>query len=150
MKLTNEQIAAELWALQNAVHEAVTHVGQKFPKTVRSKCLALLSLIQGVLRANHRELNYGTWQDLDEEQIAAELKALQSAVQHVLDIVASEQMILDLRAYQNAVHDTALQENTRTEIEAETAAVESHFNMLRQKIHQLLLMQVCLSSWTRG
>ena len=109
-----------------------------------------MSLIEEVLRAEQRECGYGTWQDLDEEQIAAEAAAWQTAVQYVLDIVASEQMIRDLQAHQNAVHDTALQEQTRVEIEAETAAVEEHFNMLRQTIQQLLLLQVSAVSRCRA
>ena len=150
MKLTNRQIDAELRALRNALHEAVTLVGQAFPPKVRSKCLAALSLIEAVLTAEHRELNYATWQNLDEEQIAAELESLKSAVKHVTDIVFSEQYILDLQSYYNALHNPALQENTRIEIEQETTAVESHFNVLRQEIHRLLLMQLSLGEEARA
>ena len=80
MKLTDEQITAELQTLQTAVHEKVTLVGQVLPRRARGKCLGILSLIGTVLRSLLREVAFGTWQELGEEQIAGELQALQTAV----------------------------------------------------------------------
>jgi len=140
MKLTNEQITDELQKLQMAVHEKVTLVGQVFPRRTRGKCLGILSLIGTVLRALLREVAFGTWQELGEEQIAGELQALQTAVEHVTDIVACEQIVGDLQALQTVTQDTALQEATGMEIQAQQAAVQEHFDMLRQSIQQLRLL----------
>jgi len=140
MKLTNEQIADELQKLQMAVHEKVTVVGQVFPRRTRGKCLGILSLIGTVLRALLREVAFGTWQELGEEQIAGELQALQTAVEHVTYIVACEGIVGELQAWQTVTQDTALQETARVEIQAQQAAIEEHFDMARQSIQQLRLL----------
>jgi len=142
MKLTNEQIATELQALQTAVDEKVTLVGQVFPQRSRGQCLNILNLIGTLLRSLLREVAFGTWQELDEEQIAGELQALQTMVEHVTDLVASYQMIVDLNVLRTIMQDPAEQEAAGMEIQAQRAAIGEHFVALNEWIGQLRLLQV--------
>jgi len=148
MKLTNEQIAGELQALQTAVEEVARHVQTHFPASHRRLSLHLLQFIAGVLRSTKRECGFGTWQELDEEQIVGELQTLRTATEHVLDIVTKEQAIGELQqALQTgAEHDAALQAAIASEIAALHTAREQHFHELRQAVRTLRLVQVSVAT----
>ena len=144
MKLTNEQIAAELQALQTAMEEALdtpTGTSTFLPWTRRGKCRRLLQWIATVLRSTKRECDFGTWQELDEEGIAGEIQALQTAVRHVLDIVATEQIIGELQAL--ALTATEHDENAALceAISSEMSTVEQHFVNLKRAISMLRLLK---------
>jgi len=106
MKLTSEQIATELQALHNAVEESFSHVENHVLPSRRDQRFRLLQLVAGVLRQEQRACAFGTWQEMDVEQIAGELQALQTAVNHVVDLIVNDQIIAELSAKS---HDDELQ-----------------------------------------
>ena len=141
MQLTNEQIVAELQACQNAVEQAVSVVQTCFPKSLRRiTCLNLLQLVTTVLRQEQQEVAFGTWQEkLDEGQIADELKALQTAVSHAVDVIATEKFIGELMHTQRVnEHDAELLHHY---IAARRAEQQQHLKGVQQQIKTLRLLQ---------
>ena len=98
MKLTSEQIATELQALHNAVEESFSHVENHVLPSRRDQCFRLLQLVAGVLRQEQLACAIGVWQEMDVEEIAGELQALQTVVNHVVDLIVNDQIIAELSA----------------------------------------------------